>query len=114
MSHCISVAVKKKSNPLNAKRREYLMEIFPAWRNIAPGQPGFTDMTTFERRSIQLHTRAVDAQVSISGAPWCEEDLDTLKSRDPRKFLKVISCPHNLQRLLNDFDKELYRQGVVN
>lgn len=110
----IRVSVSSKGTVLNSKRRRYLEAIFPAWRECSPGRPGFTTMEYFQSRSIQLHTRSIDAQCSITGAPWDLTDLDTLKGRDPKRFLKVIACPINLERIMNDFDKELYRQGVVN
>lgn len=95
------VIVETKDNKLARLRREYILEHWPLFLNEFPGLPGFINEGSFEQRALKMLELGKAAQVSVTGSPWAEDDLDTLLSRPPKDFLTYLKSEYNRKQLAN-------------
>jgi hypothetical protein len=108
----ITVAVRKRDGDINAKRKAYMTDLFPQWALLSYEQ-GDILSEAFIELSAQLAQAAIEAQVSITGQPWPEDDLDRLRSRGVGTFPSKITSPIRRMVLINHFENECYRQGII-
>jgi hypothetical protein len=110
----IRVNVTRKEDPYKTLRREYMLTHFPNWEKHSPEGELFSGMRRFTELTEQLSRQAIAARVSISGAPWPEDDLDRLLKREPETLIEHVLDARNRKRLVCEYGHECWKQGIVN
>ncbi|AEH03760.1 hypothetical protein AVT69_gp335 [Pseudomonas phage PhiPA3] len=107
------VKIQTKEQRLNQLRRDYMLKHFPKWAMKAPKMPGFTNWDDFIKATIELNARSIEAQVSLSGRHWPDDDLETLRNRPIGRLIKRVRERGYPAHLIASFENEALKQGIL-
>lgn len=88
---------------LKQERRKFLLEDWPKFIESFPGAPGYEGEGPFEQRAVAMVARAIELEVSITGAPMTEEDVELAKRRPVKDFLNYLRSVYNRNNLINEY-----------
>jgi hypothetical protein len=96
-------------------RRDYMRYAFPGWlASWRHAGDGLHEAVYLATRARELHAKALEAQVSMSGQPLDDSAWELARLRKPESFIRHVMCASNRQILVNSYHLECYKQGIIN